>query len=144
MTEDLPSFDPDHETPPAPAIKPPKKPRRKPAKKRAKRNPGTPASVTKTRRAPTRGKVKRIAKKRRKRYHKAPGHPAYRAGADRVKNGGKVDRRTKAYRQARETKMPAIEILRHESMTQFIENVLGIKVQPWQARVLDAVLEEKK
>lgn len=143
MTEDLPSFDPDHETPPAPAIKPPKKPRWKPAKKRAKRDPGTPASVTKTRRAPTRGKVKRIVKKRRKRYHKAPGHPAYRTGADRVKNGGKVDRRTKAYRQAQETH--SIEKVSAElriDMVKFLETI-GIFATPWQSKIINALTEKK-
>jgi hypothetical protein len=84
MTEDLPSFDPDHETPPVQAPKPPKKPRRKPTKKRKARAP----VVTRPR-----------PKKQRGRNRKSP--KPVRSSVKRRAKPGKIDRRTKAFRQSK-------------------------------------------
>jgi hypothetical protein len=68
MTEDLPSFDPDHETPQAPPA-PPKKPRRKPAKWAKKLAVVKASPKKKSRRGRPPGKAGR--KTKRKPYRQA-------------------------------------------------------------------------
>jgi hypothetical protein len=125
MTEDLPSFDPDHETP-ATAPKPPKKPRQKPTKKRKARAPVVTHPQPKKKRGKKRAGISKKPDRRTKAFRRAARVAQFHAESSEMSKS-----RTKS-----------VEGL--ESMTQFIENVLGIKVQPWQARALEAVLEEKK
>jgi hypothetical protein len=59
------------------------------------------------------------------------------------KRGRPPGKKARKQRRPPIAKVPAIVALRSEGVAQFIENVLGIKMSPWQVRVLNVALEEK-